>query len=104
MYQEYLIETHLPNKTKYSIEIEEGICYFCCKKFKNIKNYTLQTDYTINICDSCHSKQNLKLITNINQIDNYYTKYKLSWNKSIHYITINTFRNIGYQDYNKLIE
>ena len=104
MYQKYSIETHHPNKNKYVLEIDEGICYFCCKKIKNINNYTLQTDDTINVCNSCYSKQNLKLITNIIQIDNYYTKYKLSWNKKIHYITIKTFRNIGYQDYNKLIK
>ena len=89
---------------KFSIEIEEGICYFCCKKIKNINNYTLSTDDTINICNSCFSKNNLTLIKHINQIDTYYTKYKLSWNEKIHYITINTFRNIGYQDYNKLIK
>ena len=41
---------------------------------------------------------------NIKSIKNYYTKYKISFEKHKHFITINEYRNIGYQDYNKLVK
>tara|TARA_Y100000389_G_C17092318_1_gene331878 strand:+ start:79 stop:360 length:282 start_codon:yes stop_codon:yes gene_type:complete len=90
---------------KYSIEIVEGTCYFCNKTFGKINNYTLKTDDTINICDNCYKMKYHNFIEDkIKSIKNYYTKYKISFEKHKHFITINEYRNIGYQDYNKLVK
>lgn len=89
---------------KYLIEINEGLCYFCKKKYKKIEHYTIPTDDTINICKLCYSKKNINSIKQICKINNYYTKYKIIWKSYSYYITITEFRNIGFQDYNRLIK
>ena len=91
----------------YLIEIDEGLCYFCKKTYKNIGHYTFVSDDTINICKDCYCDKKINSIEKkkkINDVQNYYTKYKIVWKSYIHYVTIHEFRNIGFQDYNKLIK
>jgi len=92
---------------KYSIEITEGICYNCFEKSKKITNYNIVSGYTLNFCNKCENLYKITVLEyeNLNKKnEKYYTTYKITNEKEIHYVNIKGYRNIGFQDYVNLIK
>ena len=82
---------------QYSVEISKGFCYYCNEEKKNIQNFILKNEDTINYCSKCKNLNHYKLST-LQKNENYFTTYKIIYDKKIRYLTINEYRKPGYID------